>query len=391
MSILKLFGFTAEAQLSLFLKVKAEQWEEGQAEELSTPRPDSEVWVVCVSVAEKFMNAVFRLPPKDRLPKAVLWVPQGKKPLPLADWWEGFHAQLREESEEDISFLEKVSRCARVLDWGERVEDIPAKWFAFLTGSPRPYSVDALPFNEEEKQHLSKCADCREEAYERLQWRAEMRWMMLCPEVSEIAEWLEAGEDPQLEAHVSNCGLCRETVKRQAWLWEGAGLLTAEQVNAKLAAVGIAEPAVEQGIAGAWLEATLDWLHEQAQTAVSWAALLAAVLCRRTALRPALRTARASAEETGVSMEDLNAYLTAGEPVTLWGKEQWLHLMVEGDAVRLRAGKSPADRFEQFRVEFRRGKEVVVAVSAANGVALLTPEHFQNAKLQQADQLVIIV
>jgi hypothetical protein len=58
--------------------------------------------------------------------------------------------------------------------------------------------------------------------------------------------------------------------------------------------------------------------------------------------------------------------------------------------VRLQAGRSPTERFEQFRVEFRRGKEVVVEVRAQDKVTELTAEHFQTAQQKQADRLVII-
>lgn len=218
--------------------------------------------MVCVTALEKFLNFLPSLlsllkqhwGKTSRLSKVVLWVPQGKKPLAFEQWGERFYAQLQEESEEDCTFLRRVSRCARVLEWGERVEDIPAAWFAKSTGSPRVYPVDELPFTEDEKLHLQECTDCREEAYDQLQRRAEMRWEMLCPSVDDLAAWLEAQEaDPRLAAHLADCGLCRETVKRQAWLWEGAGLLSAEQVDAKLAAVGLVEPPVVV----AWLVTTL--------------------------------------------------------------------------------------------------------------------------------------
>jgi hypothetical protein len=115
------------------------------------------------------------------------------------------------------------------------------------------------------------------------------------------------------------------------------------------------------------------------------------MLCGGTALQPAWRTAGARAEEAEVSLEDLKAYLSADKFVMLSAPEQWLHLMIEGDAVLLRAGKSPANQFEQFRVEFRRGNEVVVSVKGSDGIARLSPEHFQTAQQGQADRLVILV
>jgi hypothetical protein len=147
----------------------------------------------------------------------------------------------------------------------------------------------------------------------------------------------------------------------------------------------------ESVVAGAWLEAAIDWSHALAKKVEARAALLAEMLCGGTALQPAWRTAGTRAEEAGVSLEDLKAYLSADKFVMLSAPEQWLHLTVEGDAVLLRAGKSPANQFEQFRVEFRRGEEVVVAVEGSDGIARLTPDHFQTAHQGQADRLVILV
>lgn len=283
--------------------------------------------------------------------------------------------------------LETGSGCARVPEWGQRVAAIPGEWFAALTDSPRRYKVDELPFSAAERHHLQECTACRKEAYKRLQQRAQQRWRQ-CPSIDGIAQWLEAEENnPPVEAHVASCGLCRETVKRQAWLWEGAGLLTAEQVDAKLAAVGMGEATVAQ----AWkVVAALAWQQRQIALATAWAAWLAAMLCRDRGLRPAWRTAGGPTEEIGVSLEDFNAYVDADESVVLVGEKQWLLLRVEGDVVRLQAGRSPTERFEQFRVEFRRGEEVVVEVRAQDKVAELTAEHFQTAQQKQADRLVII-
>lgn len=90
-------------------------------------------------------------------------------------------------------------------------------------------------------------------------------------------------------------------------------------------------------------------------------------------------------------VEDLTERITSGDSVTLSGPEQWLHLQVEDDSVLLRAGTSPANRFAEFRVEFRRGTDVVVSVNAAAGVVRLTAEHFRAAQEQHADQVAIIV
>jgi tRNA threonylcarbamoyladenosine modification (KEOPS) complex Pcc1 subunit len=82
--------------------------------------------------------------------------------------------------------------------------------------------------------------------------------------------------------------------------------------------------------------------------------------------------------------------LSDKEALELTSEEQWFSLTVEGEAVLVEVGESPARPFEQFRMEFRRGDEVVVEVEAKDGVALLTLEHFQMVQQKQADRLVIL-
>jgi hypothetical protein len=424
MSILKLFGLSDEERRSLQTNVRAGRCAEGQLEELAAIRPDDEVWVVGVSAAQTFTDEVFRQAPDiartlvnegtatrddtraedaattvaqdelQRLPRAVLWVPEGKTPLSLDDWWEGFHAQLREDRPVDCSFLEKVAQCPQVLDWGERIEDIPAKWFDQLGESPQVLDIDVLPFDEEAKRHLTACQVCLEEVYDRLQHRAEMRWEMFCPSVDEVSDWLESeGENAGLEKHIRKCRLCQESAKRQAWLWQGAGLASADRVRSKLTAVGLVSPDVP------WLAIGLEWQKgvAQAQThaVAAWAALVAFLLCRQGRMHLESGVRREGQGEATVSLDQISASLREGRAVVLSSEgdeRRWLHLIADkdGQGVLLRAGKSMAGRFDTFRVEFRRGDHVVVTVPGTREGARLTLEHFQTAQEQQADRLAII-
>lgn len=135
MTTLKLFGCTATARQRLQQTVDMDCCVEGQLEELYEQHQDeaNQVWVVYVNAANEFLDAAFDAESHSHLPKAVLWVPQGQQPLPLDDWWEGFAAQLQEERPDDRTMLQRLSRCAQVLEWGERIEDIPQEWFAALT------------------------------------------------------------------------------------------------------------------------------------------------------------------------------------------------------------------------------------------------------------------
>src|SRR5712692_443848 len=121
MSMLKLFGFTAEEERALRRKVYKEDIKEPDedSEELGVEEKVGQlahartqvdtIWVVCVTVLEEFLNFLPSLlsllkqhwGKTSRLPKVVLWVPQGKTPLAFEQWGERFYAQLQEESEED--------------------------------------------------------------------------------------------------------------------------------------------------------------------------------------------------------------------------------------------------------------------------------------------------
>jgi hypothetical protein len=119
-----------------------------------------------------------------------------------------------------------------------------------------------------------------------------------------------------------------------------------------------------------------------------WARSLAEELPRDTGLE-VLGRPRGEIEASMPLEEWLDRELRDKGALELAGKDQWLSLTVEGEAVLVEAGESPARPFEQFRVEFRRGEEAVVSVSAEDGVARLTPEHFAAAQEQGADRVVI--
>lgn len=235
MSALRFFGFVAEDQQRLVEKVEA----------TAQPAPqgiESTTLVVSVQAARDFIGSAEQaavIP--DSADAAVLWVPKGQTPLPFDSWVEEFHIQLSEESEADCEFLKRVSQCHQVLSWNDRVEDIPADWYFGFKQSPANLPPGELPFPVDQRRHLAGCRACQEEVRECLQFRFDLRRALLCPSVDELADWLEgkAPLAPKLLSHIPTCQLCQEWVKRQAWLWEGAGLLTKDQVSAKFAEVGI--------------------------------------------------------------------------------------------------------------------------------------------------------
>jgi hypothetical protein len=90
--------------------------------------------------------------------------------------------------------------------------------------------------------------------------RVKRRSKILAPSVEVIADWLGVeAANQQLEARIAASELSRETVKRMAWLMEGAEVLTGTQVDAKFRAVGL--PVTPEP----WLTVPLDAISAQFQ------------------------------------------------------------------------------------------------------------------------------
>ncbi len=387
MSTVKIWGGLPDQRLALHKHLSGARWEEVQLAELTRPHAEDDVWLVHVEAKPEYSRA---LAASNGPSRSVLWVPEGSPPLPFDEWWEDFSVQLLESRPEDAALLERVARCPQVLDWAERVSDVPANWFASLSGSPRQLAADRLPFSDEDRRHFRQCEDCRAQAYDLLQQQAEIYWTASCPDAAEVGEWLEGADMFSfVQAHAAGCGLCRETVRQQARLWTEEGLLSAEEAYAKLASIGLTARSFSER-AAPFLKALLTWKDAAASSAGELAALLTQGLSGGMTLRTATRSATSPAERPALSLEDLADRLEWGEPITYAGGERWLHVTLDGDDVLIRVGNSPAARFKTFFVEFLRGEEVVLAVESMESVARITPDHFATAQQAGADRVELL-
>src|SRR5262249_41834710 len=157
-----------------------------------------------------------------------------------------------------------------------------------------------------------------------------------------------------LEKHLRDCGVCRGAVQRQALLWVGTKLAEPSRLRRRLTAAGVPWP-------DDWLATPLEFPPEPGQTPIAAAVLLALLLGRHKKLKlhNGSRWAAGPRRESVASLEEVRHYLEAGEPVQLVGEGRRLHLVADHAGVQLWAGQSPADSFDEFRVEFRRGDEVI--------------------------------
>lgn len=387
MSTVKIVGGLSNQRTALHERLSGVHWEDAQLADLAAGRAEDEVWLVHVGVKPEYSTALAASP---NPPCAVLWVPKGDAPLPFDEWWEDYSVQLLEARPEDTVLLGRVARCPRVLDWADRISDVPNNWFKELTGSPQQLPIERLPFSAEDRHHLLECEDCHAQAYSALQQQAGIHWAVACPDISEIGEWLENTESASaLEAHVAGCGLCRETVRQQARLWKEASFMTAEEVYAKLSVVGLVQQTYSRRVAP-FLSALLTWEQAAASSVSEYAAMITQGLSGGMVLRTATRSSAPSVDRTNLSLDDLATRLDWGEPVTYAGGERWLHVTLEGDDVLLRVGTGPSKRFKDFTVCFLRADKAAVTVEAVVGIARLTPKHFASAQLAGAGQVEIV-
>jgi hypothetical protein len=255
--------------------------------------------------------------------------------------------------------------CSETPLWEERVDAVPRPWFEALTENPRRLPLESLPFGETERQHLAQCATCRAAALDALERRAQLRWMVLCPDASEISAWLRGGTNADLEAHLRACKLCAAQTQRTAWLAHGTRLLSRKQVEAKL------------GVFAELWEAFVAWLVEY-------------YLFTGAAWRLLGRGRRAA----WTTKEELQERLAGDDSVTLARAQadvRWLLAQRQGDRIIIQAGASAAAKRKSFRLVFRCGTTVVHTVATRDGRLPLKAEDLALARHAGADEFDIEV
>lgn len=385
--MIKMFGFPDQEQQALL----------GKLANFPQQSPDDR-WLVHLASAQAFRHE------NPGVRDALLCVPEGLEDLLPHDWAEHFIACVDPVSELDLGYLQQFSRCPRLPGWQQRVDAVPATWFAALKKGPEDLFVGEMPFPETDKNHLVECGLCREEVALWLEQRASLRRVLLCPDAEKLGNWLGGGADAELEHHVAECWHCQEIIQRQAPLYVAGDLITPQQKADKLQAVGLSPvPAPRPWlVAPVRLDPSRRLTGESANTAVELGWSLARFLGLTGRAGAAVRAATVHASRgargprdagPGLALQDLADSVEANGYVRIPYAEREILWQAKcaNDALEVRVGKGPAEPFLQFDVVFYNGDDERLSVKATDGVARLTRENLELLRREDCDRWNIIL
>lgn len=388
MTTFKLIGLSDDEAAAISNQVNGFDGETAGIEDIGATTQDELVWVVALSQAASFVAVARTLADQSR-PRAILLLPTGDQTMPDEDWWEVFDAEVATDDSNDLALLGRVGQCRRVLDWPSLLQEIPADWFIDHSAQVFGGDLSDLPVSDEELEHLATCQHCQEEIRNWLQDRSTFRRTYLCPSTMDVVVWLEGPSIPDLERHIRTCDVCRDGVRRQAWLWASTPFTTDERVRDRLRSVNLLQEEPELSVL---VQALVDWQLDEIRKYMAAQVLITSL--RHMAVRRSWRDASAPIplKEDGIptSIEaDLLADLTNGLPVTLLGDEQWIDLTLDGDDLLVRVGTSPIEPFQSFLIDFLSGDALILSIPSENGIVRLSSVLIEQARQGQADRLAV--
>jgi hypothetical protein len=142
---------------------------------------------------------------------------------------------------------------------------------------------------------------------------------------------------------------------------------------------------------GAWISAPLQQRMALEADVLARAVGLTLVFSsvpRLQLIVPGLRDEVSTTDVEGLAAR-VRDRLRSERPVTLRGSDLWLQVQVERESIVLRAGRNPAERFADFEISFARGNTAITTVRAHNGVAHVTGDIWDQARLGEADRIDI--
>lgn len=357
--------------------------------------------IVHVRALEAFRDQALAYPhPDGRLADAILYLPRGT--AEPEDAWLYFDAVVEAG---DWEALRRLAACPRQFEMAEWAQAVPAdqleevlqaltSWGAGDRGAkeqggggaegqgsrgeliPAPQHLGTLA--QEVWEHLAVCELCRQAFTRALEGRLHLRWMALCPPVARLAAHAQGHPDPWVEAHLPRCAACRgevaalkQILRPAAVVWLAISL--ARQEAQRLAAV---------------LEAEVRGQAEGLATLINgfFGAGLAPA-------RAWTRARGASGPLQPLELPELLAVLRQGRPLTLVRahRELELYWSPEEEVLRLEALRGEwLEPVQAFRVELRRGEEVLWQAESQDGGVAIPLAKLEQALAAGADALAIL-
>lgn len=149
---------------------------------------------------------------------------------------------------------------------------------------------------------------------------------------------------------------------------------------------------------GQSLESEREWLTLKGDLDASPEDVVAFALAFTIVLRQRLRILPISGRTKGDTSttkhsspddQDVFEQFRRGRPIIAADSDHWIHTIVKGDSLFIRAGRNSGERFDKFVIEFRKGNVLILRVEAGSGVVTLGVREFRQLS-EIADSIAIL-
>ncbi len=144
-------------------------------------------------------------------------------------------------------------------------------------------------------------------------------------------------------------------------------------------------------LADALIATRLQWESITTETLPQLGAFVAAMLCTNAAFRPIASSSGQPDVKVEQLLDSLILDFEAGTAVTVTDESFNVQIAIDQKALLIRTYRGSTEAIDQFRVEFRRGHEIVGAADSQDGAVQLSLEQFRNAHDGEVDRICIVV
>jgi len=171
------------------------------------PWPEGPV-VVHAADAQAFAAAAAARPlPNGRLPEAILYRPPGIVVDAETDGY--FDAEVLAE---DWDALRRLLACPQQIVQAELAEELPLRFLQELDRPIAEVATAELPLAAAARAHLAECAVCRLAFDRAVEERLRQRRLLLCPDTGRLAAYARGAPDAQVQKHLLTCRACQAEV-----------------------------------------------------------------------------------------------------------------------------------------------------------------------------------